>query len=206
MGTLTGRQRTREGVRLAIAQELGQLELGESVAVNGVCLTVVHQDARTFAADASTETLRVTSLGQLAIGARVNLERALRLGDRLGGHLVSGHVDGIGSVVSLTPNGDAVSVRFQAPEQLRVYIAAKGSITVDGVSLTVNRVFDDGFDVMLIPHTRAATTLGELASGFQVNLEVDLLARYVLRCLQFGRSEEGARETLAEALERSGMM
>jgi riboflavin synthase len=180
--------------------------MGESVAINGVCLTVVEQAPGRFMADASMETLRVTSLGQLALGGKLNLERALCLGDRLGGHLVSGHVDGMGSVISLTPSGAAVSVRFKVPDELRVYIAPKGSISIDGVSLTVNQVYTDGFDVMLIPHTRAITTLGQLVPAVRVNLEVDLLARYVLRCLQFGSPGTGGSETLADALKRSGMM
>jgi riboflavin synthase len=157
--------------------------LGESIAVSGVCLTVVEFDAHSFAADASNETLALTTLGDLAVGQAVNLERAMRPTDRLGGHLVSGHVDGVGRVLSV--HGDARSQRwrFAAPVALSKYIAAKGSICVDGVSLTVNAVDDEGFEVALIPHTVAHTAFSTTRLGEKVNLEIDLVARYVERLL-----------------------
>ncbi|QCO68403.1 riboflavin synthase [Luteimonas yindakuii] len=188
--TGVGRIATRESrggdLRLAIAT--GSLpfeapQLGESIAVNGVCLTVVAFDAASFQADVSTETLGLTTLGSLPDGAPVNLERALRASDRLGGHLVSGHVDGLGRVASITDDARAQRWRFAAPPALLRYIAKKGSICVDGVSLTVNAVDADGFEVALVPHTVANTAFAATGVGAAVNLEVDLVARYVERLL-----------------------
>ena len=159
------------------------VRLGESIAVNGVCLTVVAFDAGSFQADASTETLALTTLGTLAEGAALNLERAMRPSDRLGGHLVSGHVDGIGRVLSVHDDARAQRWRFAAPAPLLKYVAKKGSICVDGVSLTVNAVDGEGFEVALIPHTVAHTRFAETAVGDAVNLEIDLVARYVERLL-----------------------
>ncbi len=206
MGTLRERDTTASGVRLAIEHTLGPLELGESVAVSGVCLTVVSSDAARFSVDVSRETLEVTTLQGAQPGSRLNLERALCLGDRLGGHMVSGHVDGVACVTSLEPDGDAVHVRFQAPAQLSSFIAAKGSITLDGVSLTVNHVEADGFDVMLIPHTRAVTTLGELRVGARANLEIDVLARYVVRYLTAsGAAGDATKLSPEQAPKRPGL-
>ena len=157
--------------------------LGESIAVNGCCLTVVEFDADSFAVDASNETLALTTLGALAIGTPVNLERAMLPTDRLGGHLVSGHVDGVGQVRARWDDARAQRWSFAAPVPLRRYIAAKGSICVDGVSLTVNAIDGEGFEVALVPHTLAHTAFGETRVGDPVNLEVDLLARYVERLL-----------------------
>jgi riboflavin synthase len=162
---------------------MGDVALGESIAVSGCCLTVVAFDARSFAADVSTESLSRTTLSARAVGDAVNLERALQVGDRLGGHLVSGHVDGIGRVGSITPDARAQRWRFDAPAALLRYVAEKGSIAVDGVSLTVNAVDDEGFEVALIPHTVAHTAFGETPVGAPVNLEVDQVARYVERLL-----------------------
>ena len=159
------------------------VRLGESIAVNGVCLTVVAFDAGSFQADASTETLALTTLGTLAEGAALNLERAMRPSDRLGGHLVSGHVDGIGRVLSVHGDARAQRWRFAAPAPLLKYVAKKGSICVDGVSLTVNAVDGEEFEVALIPHTVAHTRFAETAVGDAVNLEIDLVARYVERLL-----------------------
>lgn len=160
------------------------VQLGESIAVNGVCLTVVAFSANHFEADASNETLSLTTLGRLAPGALVNLERAMRPTDRLGGHLVSGHVDGMGKVLDIAPDARAQRWRFTAPSALQRYIAKKGSICVDGVSLTVNEVDEAGFEVALIPHTVAHTAFAQTAIGDAVNLEIDLVARYVERLLQ----------------------
>ena len=173
-------------VRLRV--EVGSLpfdavQLGESIAVNGVCLTVVEFDAASFAADASNETLSLTTLGSLRAGAPVNLERAMRPTDRLGGHLVSGHVDGVGRVLSITEDARAQRWRFTAPAALLRYIAKKGSICVDGVSLTVNEVDAHGFEVALIPHTVTHTAFAQTKPGDAVNLEIDLVARYVERLL-----------------------
>jgi riboflavin synthase len=160
-----------------------EVALGESIAVSGVCLTVVEYDAESFAADASTETLALTTLGALSVGHAVNLERAMRPTDRLGGHLVSGHVDGLGRVLSVHEDARAQRWRFAAPAALLKYIAVKGSICVDGVSLTVNAVDGEGFEVALIPHTVSHTAFSTTQVGDAVNLEVDLVARYVERLL-----------------------
>lgn len=157
------------------------VQLGESIAVNGVCLTVIAFDASSFQADASTETLSLTTLGGLAAGALVNLERAMRPTDRLGGHLVSGHVDGLASAERRWDDARAVRWRFSAPRPLLRYIAHKGSVCVDGVSLTVNAADDTGFEVALIPHTVEHTAFRALQVGDAVNIEVDLLARYAER-------------------------
>jgi riboflavin synthase len=182
-------------------------EIGASVCVSGVCLTVTETGDDHFAADIAFETLAVTTLGRLTIGARVNIEPSLRLGDALGGHLVSGHVDGVGRLVRVEARDEARECWFWVPEPLRRYVAVKGSIAVDGVSLTVNRVDETGFMVGLIPHTLEVTTLGPLVelvgrvghvghvghaaadgtAAVDVNLEVDMLARYVERLLQFPR-------------------
>ena len=161
---------------------LDDVKVGDSIAVQGVCLTVVAFDERGFDADVSKATLDVTH--GLGAGRDVNLERSLRMGDRLDGHLVSGHVDGVGRVAELQDLGGSARVVIEAPVELARYIAAKGSITVDGVSLTVNAVDGAAFEVNLIPHTRAVTTFRGLAPGTRVNLEVDLLARYVERLLK----------------------
>ena len=158
--------------------------MGESIAVNGVCLTVVAFDAQSFAADASTETLALTTLGQLREGQPLNLERALQAQGRLGGHLVSGHVDGVGRVLDVHEDARAQRWRFSLPRALAKYVAKKGSVCVDGVSLTVNGVDAESFDVALIPHTVSHTAFAETRVGDAVNLEIDLVARYVERLLQ----------------------
>ena len=162
---------------------LAQMELGESVAVNGVCLTVVVIDGDQFCADVSVETLDCTSLGSLSIGAAVNLERAVTMGQPLGGHLVSGHVDGLGSVAAIRPDGRSSRYDFNVPIELMRYIAAKGSITIDGTSLTVNSISEQGFSVNIIPHTAQETIISDYQVGRQVNLEVDLIARYLERLI-----------------------
>jgi riboflavin synthase len=153
--------------------------VGDSVAIDGCCLTAVDVSGGLLAFDAVAETLRRTTLGDLGAGAAVNVEPALRMGDRLGGHWVQGHVDGVGEVVAVEPDGDGVQVSFAAPHGVLRYTIEKGSICVSGVSLTVTAVDDAGFSVALVPHTRAATTLGALAPGARVNLEADLLGKYV---------------------------
>jgi len=173
-----------KGLRLTIeAGSLGldDVALGDSIAVSGVCLTVISRESDHFAVDVSRETLDCT-VGLDAPG-EVNLEKALRLSDRLGGHLVSGHVDGVGEVAKFEPVGESYELVIRAPQSLARYIARKGSVTVDGVSLTVNRVDGAEFSINLIPHTLSVTTLRRLAPGSRVNLEVDLVARYVERML-----------------------
>lgn len=174
------------------------LTLGASIACNGACLTVVEAGALDtptplghiswFAIDASAETLSCTSLGDWSVGTRVNLERSLRVGEELGGHIVSGHVDGVATVTRIEPEGDSKRFFFQTPSPLLPYIASKGSVALDGVSLTVNEVENDGFGVNIIPHTQEVTTFGGLKPGSKVNLEVDLLARYVARLAEAHRS------------------
>jgi len=195
IGRLAAREAVGGDARLRI--EVGSLPfdrvaLGESIAVNGTCLTVVAFDAAAFEADASNETLALTTLGRLPLGAALNLERAMRPDDRLGGHLVSGHVDAVGAVASIAKDARAQRWRFTAPETVLRYVARKGSICVDGVSLTVNEVDASGFEVALVPHTVAHTAFATTAVGDVVNLEVDLVARYVERLLGPSASEQGA--------------
>ncbi len=166
---------------VATGFDLSSLDIGASVSHAGCCLTVVEKGADWFAVEVSGETLSKTTLGEWAEGTPVNLERAARVGDELGGHIVSGHVDGVGEVVSVENEGGSRRVRIRAPKPLHRYIAPKGSITVEGVSLTVNEVEDDVFGVNLIPHTWEVTTLGALNAGSRVNLEIDMLARYLAR-------------------------
>jgi riboflavin synthase len=174
------------GLRLVIAirtLDLSDVQLGDSIAVNGVCLTVVTNDQMTFAVDVSRETLNCID-GLNVIGVPVNLEKALRLADRLGGHLVSGHVDGVGEVIECADLGESWKLVVQAPQELAKYIAVKGSICINGVSLTINQVNDRKFSVNLIPHTLQMTNLKNLRVGSRVNLEVDMIARYVERMLK----------------------
>ena len=159
----------------------GTIATGASIACSGCCLTALDIEADSFSADASAETLAMTTLGTWTVGSRVNLERSLRVGDELGGHIVSGHVDGVGTAVSATPENASIRWRFRVPTDLARLIAPKGSVTVDGVSLTVNDVADDTFGVNIIPHTAAVTRFGALQPGEPVNLEIDMLARYVAR-------------------------
>lgn len=174
------------GRRLTIAprNSLPRLALGESIAVNGTCLTVTSGTGRRFTVDVSPETLRRTTFGALARGARVNLERALRVGDRLGGHIVQGHVDGVGRIEAIHPDGDWVLYRFSAPPEIRPFLVEKGSIAVDGVSLTVFGLEPGGrFTVALIPHTLRETTLAERMPGDRVNLEADVLLKQIAAML-----------------------
>ena len=162
---------------------LADIELGGSIAVSGVCLTATRFDAASFAADVSRETLSLTTLGSWVVGSRVNLEKALLAGQALGGHYVTGHVDGVGELVSRHDDARSVRMEFRVPPELARYVARKGSICIDGVSLTVNGARGDRFDVNLVPHTLEVTTLGGLQAGSRVNLEVDIIARYVERMM-----------------------
>ena len=163
------------------AYDLATIDIGASIAHSGCCLTVVEKGEGWFAVEVSGESLSLTTLDQWAVGGRINLERATKVGDELGGHIVSGHVDGLGEVVSVTVEGGSHRVKVRVPRPLHRYIAPKGSIAVEGVSLTVKEVEDDVFGVNIIPHTWDVTTLGQLVAGAKVNLEIDVLARYAAR-------------------------
>jgi riboflavin synthase len=180
LGTVTAVDATPDGVRIAVSTGLaGEIGLGDSVAVNGVCLTATVVEGGTFSADVMNESLRRSSLGSVGAGSPVNLELPLRAADRLGGHFVQGHVDGLGSVRAVREDGFSRVVTIAAPAELLRYVVEKGSIAVDGVSLTVSAVDDDSFAVSLIPETLERTTLGTADVGRPVNLEVDVLAKYV---------------------------
>ena len=163
------------------AYDLATIDIGASIAHSGCCLTVVEKGEGWFAVEVSGESLSLTTLDQWTVGGRVNLERATKVGDELGGHIVSGHVDGLGEVVSVTVEGGSHRVKVRVPRPLHRYIAPKGSIAIEGVSLTVNEVEDDVFGVNIIPHTWDVTTLGQIVAGARVNLEIDVLARYAAR-------------------------
>ena len=168
--------------------DMAGVQLGDSIAVNGVCVTVIEFDTAGFSADLSRETLELTTLGQADVGTSVNLERALALGASLGGHMVTGHVDGVGVVKSVTPDAGSVRLTIEAPEQLERYIAQKGSVCIDGVSLTVNGVDGAVFELMIVPHTQLATIIDQYEPGTLVNLEVDMIARYLERLMQYTSS------------------
>lgn len=159
--------------------DIAEVELGESIAVNGACLTVTSLGKNTFTVDASRETLSKTNLGKLKSGSRVNLERSLRVGAKLGGHLVNGHVDGVGRALSKKKHGDSIEFRFSVPDALAKYIVQKGSVAVDGVSLTVNEVKGSDFTVNIIPYTLEETIFGALKAGDDVNIECDIIGKYV---------------------------
>ena len=195
IGTVVALTPKAGDVELTIAAgalPLERIAVGDSIAVAGTCLTVTRIDPLLIAADASNETLARTTLGTLGPGSPVNLESALRAGDALGGHYVTGHVDGVGRVVAVSEDGRSRRLLCEVPAALARYVATKGSITVDGVSLTVNEVDGRRFGVNLIPHTLAATTLGTLAAGASVNLEIDIIARYLERLLTGPRPETKA--------------
>jgi riboflavin synthase len=191
VGKITAIEPLQQGVRLSIdagALDMSDVALGDSIAANGVCLTVIAKTDGGYQVDVSRETLNCTAgLGEMG---EVNLEKALRLSDRLGGHLVSGHVDGVGEVIRFAPVGESHELVIRAPKALARYIAHKGSITVNGVSLTVNWVKDEDFSINLIPHTIQATNFKHLCAGKPVNLEVDLVARYLERMLSYSKENQ----------------
>jgi riboflavin synthase len=194
IGKVVAREARGEGARLTLAAEAGFLAgsvIGDSIAVNGCCLTAIELGAERFSADCSKETLALTTLGQLAVGGRVNLERALTLAAPLGGHLMAGHVDGVAEVVGLAPEGQGEAagwrLTLRAPAALARYLARKGCVAVDGVSLTVNSVEGAEFSCTIVPHTHANTVIGAYAKGSRVNLEADIVARYVERLLETAR-------------------
>jgi len=186
VGQVVSRETRGGDARLVIAFDRldpSGINVGDSICVQGCCLTAVELHDRSFTADVSRESLSLTTLGDLTPGSRVNLELSLKAGDPLGGHLVSGHVDGVGEIVALSGDARSTRIEISVPSALSRYIARKGSVTIDGVSLTVNEVQGDRFGINLIPHTQAVTTLGALRAGSRVNVEVDQLARYVERLI-----------------------
>jgi riboflavin synthase len=200
-GQLRRVERKGPGAQLVIAAPadmVAELVLGESVACDGACLTVTHAQGDLFTVDASAETLNRTTLGGLAIGGRLHLERAMRLGDRFGGHIVAGHVDATGTIAHRRPLGRSISMGINAPDSVHRYLVDKGSIAIDGVSLTVNTVTARGFDVVLIPHTQGVVHLADKPVGAAVNLEADIIGKYVERLLG-GRSGGVDMSTLAKA-------
>lgn len=210
IGSLERREPRGGDMRLGISTgklDLGSTRLGDSIAVNGVCLTAIELGPSGFAADVSRETLSLTTLGDLQSGDPVNLERALTLATPLGGHLVSGHVDGVGWVVRRLDDGRSVRLLLEAPRGLARYIAPKGSIAVDGTSLTVNRVEGARFELNIVPHTLEETLIGRYREGTRVNLEVDLIARYLERLLLGeGAAEPSPGGVTRELLERRGFI
>jgi riboflavin synthase len=192
IGTIERIDAAAQGARLRVKTRLaGELSEGDSIAVNGACLTAAAVDDGAFEADVMNQTLQRTSLGPLDAGARVNLELALRPSDRIGGHLVQGHVDGTGTVADIAEDGFARRLAVETPEELRRYVVERGSVTVDGVSLTVAALRSAGFEVSLVPETLERTTLGEAEPGRLVNLEVDVLARYVESLMSVFNKKEG---------------
>jgi riboflavin synthase len=186
MGVVKAVERTLAGARVSVLAStvMDDLGIGDSVSVNGACVTVVSRDERAFTVDVSTETLSVTSLGQVSAGAPVNLERAMKIHQRIGGHLVSGHVDGVGAVRNRRQDGNTLTITIEASKEILKYCVPKGSITVDGISLTINELTERSFGVAIIPHTAKVTTLGLKQPGDTVNLESDLIGKYVERLLQ----------------------
>ncbi len=173
---------------IATKHDMAPIAIGASIACSGCCLTVIEKSAGRFAVEVSAESLDKTHLGDWKVGSRLNLELSLKLGDELGGHLVYGHVDGVGRIASMTPEGGSVRFVFEAPPELARFVAAKGSVAIDGISLTVNEVDGNRFGVNVISHTQAVTTLGQAKVDQRVNLEVDMLARYVARLLEHQKS------------------
>jgi len=198
VGTVQTLQEKGGDVAISIATgklPMSHVKLGDSIAVNGVCLTAVQLTDHSFVADVSRETLSLTSLGNLKTGSEVNLEQALTLQDHLGGHLVSGHVDGLGLIEARRDDGRSVWFQIRVPKELAKYVAAKGSITIDGVSLTVNRVDGCHFEINIVPHTLEETIIGRYQAGAAINLEVDLVARYLERLLLGDTAAIGSKDT-----------
>lgn len=209
VGTVRTLERRGDDIRLTVASgklDLSDVRLGDSIATNGVCLTVVERLAEGYVADVSAETVSLTGFDRYSVGTKVNLEKAVTPNTRLGGHLVSGHVDGMARVISVTPRGKALEFWLEAPVELARYIAHKGSITVDGVSLTVNEVDGRNFRLTIVPHTASETTLLELRPGDKVNLEVDQIARYLERLMQHKEEAQPSDGVTLAMLAKAGFM
>ena len=194
IGSLTSLEHKPDGgarIKIKAPWDCEKIDLGASIACNGVCLTVVERDHDHFSVDVSEESLAVTSLKNWDEGSAINLERALAMGDELGGHIVSGHVDGLAEILSIRQDGDSYRVSLKAPDHLAPMLAPKGSVALDGISLTVNEVDGNTFGIMVIPHTWTHTTLGQNQIGDKINLEVDMLARYVARIISFHGGQDG---------------
>lgn len=199
LGTISRLDRRGEDIRLTVSTgklDMSDVALGDSIATNGVCLTVVDFGSDFYSADVSAETIKYTGFAHYNSGSHVNLEKAMRPVDRFGGHIVSGHVDGVGTIASITDHGDYVEIWVEAPIDLARYIAHKGSITVDGVSLTVNEVDGAKFMLWIIPHTLQETVIGQYRSGTRVNLEVDVVARYIERLMLGDKAAESSRSKI----------
>jgi riboflavin synthase len=211
LGTITAIKASGQGARLILESGIGLADsaVGDSIAVNGACLTAVAISGNRFEADVSPETLRLTTLGNAKVGDRVNLERALRLSDRLDGHLVSGHIDGIGTLKQRKPMGNAILITFSVPREHTRHMIHKGSVAVDGVSLTINNLGPESFEVSIIPHTASLTTVGFKQPGSKVNIETDIIGKYIERFLTTpGRSKTtGEKSDIDIALlAKSGFM
>ncbi|WP_293728823.1 riboflavin synthase [uncultured Phascolarctobacterium sp.] len=208
LGTVQSLARQGESYHLTVsaAKVMANLKIGDSVAVNGACLTVVRLDGGAFTADVMPETVRLTNIGQLRVGDKVNLERTLRLCDGLDGHIVSGHVEGQGVIAARRPEGIAMVVTISAPPELLKYIIKKGSVAIDGISLTVTQTTDTDFSVSLIPHTAKETTLGFKDVGDKVNLETDIIGKYVERMLSWDKQQDGAALLDKNTLLENGFM
>jgi riboflavin synthase len=208
LGTVRELRKGSDSARLSVATAIpmDELELGASIAVNGICLTVTNFGGGSFTADVSPETLSRSNLGALLPGSRVNLERALRLGDRLGGHWVSGHVDAVGTLEQAQRDGNAWRLTFRLPTEVNRYVVEKGSVAIDGISLTVNSVGDETFSVAIIPHTLALTTLKEAKVGARVNIETDILGKYVERLLGRSPRSESRAPVDLEFLAKHGFL
>lgn len=210
VGTIRAININSEGARIEVATgglDMGDVALGDSIATNGICLTVVAFDSGSYSADVSSETLSCTAFGNYRVGQKVNLEKAMLPTTRFGGHMVSGHVDVVSEIVSISQNGNSNEYWISLPEEIAPYVAEKGSITVDGISLTVNSVTDNQFRLTIVPHTTEKTIIGHYSSGTQVNLEVDLVARYIERLL-LKKTDHAASEggVTKELLAKNGFM
>jgi riboflavin synthase len=204
LGTIKAIQPAEQGKRFTVEADfvLDQTKIGDSIAVSGACLTAVAVEGKRFAVDVSPETLTKTTFGKAGIGERVNLERALRLSDRLDGHLVSGHIDGTGIIKQKTSAGNAIVVTLGVPEPLARYMIIKGSVAVDGISLTINTCDRDSFEVSIIPHTAKATTIGFKNVGSVVNIETDMIGKYVERFMTESRHPEGKKDTGESSIDK----